>query len=103
MLLLRFLAAMGLAGAVASLVSGWIVRHGKRLGVMDDPKKHLHPKVIHKETVPRGGGWPIFAAVAVTGLVFLPWETKLWGIVAGAFILAITGFVDDKYEEKISP
>lgn len=94
---------MGLSGAISSLVCGWIVRHGKRLGVLDDPAKHKHPKVVHTEAVPRGGGWPILAAVAIGGVIFLPWEIKLWGIIGGAVILAVTGFADDKYEEKVSP
>ena len=69
---------------------------------MDDPKKHKHPKVVHDKPVPRGGGIPIFAAL-LTALVFAGTSKQIWGIIAGAAVLAVTGFLDDRFEEKISP
>src|SRR3990172_4948897 len=103
MLAYQFLAALAMAAVVSSLVSGWIVRFGNRLKILDDPVTHKHPKVVHKETVPRGGGIPIFAAVATGVLIFLPWSMKIYGIIGGMLILAITGFADDRYTEKVSP
>lgn len=70
---------------------------------MDDPKKHKHPKVVHDQPVPRGGGIPIFAAMLIGSWLFLPGDTKTAGIVGAAAILAAIGFLDDRYEERISP
>ena len=92
-----------IAALVAFVFSGLVVAGGKALKIIDDPKKHKHPKVVHDQPVPRGGGIPIFAALAVGGLIFLPGDTKTIGIVAASAILAAVGFLDDRYEEMVSP
>lgn len=93
----------GIAAAISWGVTKIVVTWGKAWGIVDDPKKHVHPKVVHERPVPRGGGIPILAALLVTSLIFLPLEKKLWGILLGAIILGVVGFLDDKFEEKISP
>ena len=42
----------------------------KKLGIVDDPKKHKHPAIIHKKPIPRAGGIPLFVGVLVASLVF---------------------------------
>jgi UDP-GlcNAc:undecaprenyl-phosphate/decaprenyl-phosphate GlcNAc-1-phosphate transferase len=84
------------------IVSGLVVKWGGKLGIVDDPAKHKLPKVVHSKPVPRGGGIPIFAAL-IAGSLFLPQTTKTIGIVSGAILLTIIGFLDDRFEEKISP
>jgi len=93
----------GMAGAIAAAVSWIVVVYGKRLGIVDDPAKHKHPKVVHERAVPRGGGLVIWAAVAVTMLVFVPVDQKIAGVLAGVTILAVVGWIDDRWEEKLSP
>ena len=90
------------AAAVSWIVTWWVVKKGKSLGIIDDPKKHRHPKVVHEHPVPRGGGIPIFAAL-LTVLAFSDGSKQIWGVVAGAAVLTIIGFLDDRYEERISP
>src|SRR3989344_2047922 len=55
----------GMAGAIAAAVSWIVVVYGKRLGIVDDPAKHKHPKVVHERAVPRGGGLVIWAGVRI--------------------------------------
>jgi len=86
-----------LAGIISYLLTPLIIRLAPRLGIIDDPKKHKHPKVIHTYPTPRGGGLAIFAAIAITAIIFLPLDKHLKGILAGATIVAIMGFLDDKY------
>lgn len=89
---------------ISFLVTGVVVKFGKKMGILDNPKTHKHPKVVHEKTVPRGGGIPVLLALLVTSLIFLPTnDKKLWGVLGGAILLGITGFLDDKFEEKISP
>lgn len=92
-----------LAGIVSFLGCKWVVKFGKKLRIIDDPKKHLHPKVTHDRPVPRGGGIPIFAALLMTGGFFLGHELKMWAIIGAGALLAGIGYLDDRYEEKISP
>ena len=98
-----FWAPLIVAGVVSYLASKLMVKWGDRLGIVDDPKKHKLPKVVHEYPVPRGGGIPIWAALLAGIVIFLPANGRVWGLAAAATILAITGFLDDKYEERISP
>lgn len=89
---------------VASLTSWWVIKNGKRMRIMDDPKQHVHVKTTHSRAVPRGGGLVIFVALAVSALFFLPiTNERILGILLGAALLAITGFIDDRFPERLSP
>ena len=88
----------GLSAFVLSFLSTPIViKLAGKLGIIDDPKKNKHPKVIHTYPIPRGGGIPIFIALLVGSLIFLPIDRHLIGILIGATILVVMGFLDDKY------
>ena len=85
------------SAAIAFLTTPVVIRFAKKLGIVDDPKVNIHPKVIHTVPTPRGGGIPIFLALAITACIFLPIDKHLIGILVGALILVVMGFLDDKY------
>lgn len=87
-----------LASVISYLLTPVIIFSASKLGIVDDPKKHKHPKVIHTYPVPRGGGIPIFVGVVVSAIIFLPLDKHLIGIFLGALVLIILGFFDDKYD-----
>lgn len=67
------------------------------------------PKIKQKKTgnataisaVPRGGGLPIFFAVLITSLIFLPLDKHLIGILLASFVTLVVGLFDDV--KDISP
>ena len=69
-----------------------------KLGLIDDPKKRKHPAKLHKKPTPRSGVIPIWLAVVVASLFFLPADKYLLGILGGATILFVLGILDDKYD-----
>ncbi len=69
-----------------------------RMGLIDDPIKHRHAKVVHTYPVARGGGLPLFIAIATAAAYLLPLDQHLKGILVGAAIVVITGLLDDKYD-----
>jgi UDP-GlcNAc:undecaprenyl-phosphate/decaprenyl-phosphate GlcNAc-1-phosphate transferase len=73
----------------------------KKIGLMDDPKKHKHPGIIHKKITPRGGGIPFFLGIVITGLFFLPLTKTVIALFIAGFIALLIGVLDDKYD--ISP
>lgn len=92
-----------LASALVSFVTTpLVILLMKKWRILDDPAKHKQAKVVHTYPVPRGGGIPIFLGL-LTSLFFLPLDKHLRGILVGALVALIIGFLDDKFEEKIHP
>src|SRR3989344_7700301 len=69
--------------------------------VMDDPRVHKHPAIIHEKPIPRGGGIPLIIGVFLASLIFIPFTNLIASIFFAAFISLIVGVIDDKYD--ISP
>ncbi len=90
-----------LPGLVALIVSflatPLVIKLAWKLGIIDDPTKNKHIKVIHTYPVPRAGGLALFVAILVASLIFLPIDKHLKGILGGATVLALMGILDDKY------
>jgi len=92
-----------LVGALVSFFSTpLVILFLKKKGIVDDPKKHKHPKITHEYPVPRGGGIPIFLSL-LTSVFFLPFDKHMRGILLGATIAVAVGILDDIFEEKIHP
>src|SRR3990167_9814627 len=92
-----FLLPWLIAAIIAFSATPLVFKFAKKIGIIDDPAKNKHPKVIHTYPVPRGGGIPIFIALLAASLIFLPIDKHLIGILIGATILVVMGFLDDKY------
>ncbi len=73
----------------------------KRLKLIDDPKFHKHPAIIHKKTLPRAGGLPIYLAILLGFLVFLPIDKSFVAILFAGFLVISIGLIDDRYD--VSP
>lgn len=91
-----FLRPLLLTALIVFISTPVIIRLAPRLGIMDDPKKRPHPAAIHEKPTPRGGGIPIFAGILFSALLFLPLDQRLTGILLGAFLIVIIGFLDDR-------
>lgn len=73
----------------------------KKLGLLDDPKTHKHPAIIHKKPIPRGGGIPIFIGILVASVFFLPKSNVTIPLFLAALIALVVGVLDDKLD--VSP
>lgn len=87
-----------IAFMVSYLITPLVIRFAKKVGIIDDPKKHLHPKVIHTYPVPRGGGVAILVSIIITSIIFLPLDKHLVAILLGAIAITTIGVLDDKYD-----
>jgi len=87
-----------IAFLVALIATPLSIKLAWKLGLVDDPKKRKHPAKLHQKTIPRAGVIPIWLALVVTSLIFLPLDKYLVGILTGATILLILGILDDKYD-----
>jgi len=82
---------------LAFMVTPLVIKFAYKIGIIDNPKKNKHPKVIHTYPTPRGGGLAIYLAILISTLVFLPIDKHLIGILLGATMIVIMGIIDDKY------
>lgn len=73
----------------------------KKFHLITDKSKRSHPAHTHKGLIPRGGGVPIFIAILITTLVFLPLSKIMIGILIASFLLIAVGVLDDYMD--ISP
>lgn len=70
----------------------------RKLNIVDDPKKHHHPAIIHEKIIPRGGGIPLFIGVLVASICFLPMTKVIIATLIAAFASLLIGVLDDKYD-----
>lgn len=87
-----------LAFLLTSVSSPLMIKLARRLRLMDDPKTHKHPAIVHSKPTPRGGGVPIAVGILLTTLLFLPVDRALLMILAGAAGAVVIGLLDDKYD-----
>jgi len=69
----------------------------KRFGLVDDPKKHKHPAILHTKIIPRGGGIPLLGGILLASLIFIPLTPITGAIFFSALLTLIVGVVDDKF------
>jgi UDP-GlcNAc:undecaprenyl-phosphate GlcNAc-1-phosphate transferase len=86
------------AAIISFLSTPLVIKLANKWGLVDDPKKHKHPKVIHKYPVPRGGGLGIYFAILIPSLFFLPADKYLISILLGGLFLVLLGLLDDKFD-----
>lgn len=70
----------------------------KKLRLVTDASKRKHPAHVHVGIVPRAGGLPIYLAILITVLLFLPLNKILVGILIASSILVAQGLLDDYFD-----
>src|SRR3712207_5441042 len=84
---------------LAFLLTPVTIYLARKFGFVDDPATHNHPAIVHKGIIPRSGGVPVFVAIVVTILFFLPNIPKqMIGVLLGGLMIVGIGVLDDKYD-----
>src|SRR6476659_2592983 len=89
---LPFLVALMTTALSTRLLLGVI----KKMGLVDDPKFHKHPGIIHTKPIPRGGGIPLFLGALLSAFIFLPMTPTTIAIFFASFLALLIGVIDDK-------
>jgi len=90
--LLPFLAAI----VITSVLTFFTIPFAKKIGLLDDPKVHKHPGIIHTKPIPRGGGIPLYFGALLTSLIFIAFNQTMIAIFIAAFLALSIGLIDDK-------
>jgi UDP-GlcNAc:undecaprenyl-phosphate GlcNAc-1-phosphate transferase len=84
--------------ALALFISMFLVpiamRYAPALGLIDQPDE---ARKVHRKPIPRVGGVAITLAFFVPVVFWLHNHTPLYGLLAGALIIALFGYLDDRY------
>ena len=72
----------------------------KKIGLVDDPKLHKHPAIIHTKPIPRGGSIPLFLGAFIAALIFIPLTKTLTAILFASFLALTIGLIDDRLNAK---
>lgn len=75
-----------------------VIKFARTLNLMDDPKIHKHPAVIHKKPIPRAGGLAIYLGIFIASLIFVPLDEFSITVLFGGWVVVLTGILDDKYD-----
>lgn len=94
--LLPFLIAFGITVCLTAIS----IKIMKKIGLVDNPKIHKHPAIIHTKPIPRGGGVPLFLGALFTALIVLPINKITVAIFLAAFLALTIGIIDDKLNAK---
>ena len=84
--------------AISYFITPLSIKFIKLIGAVDDPKKHKHPAMLIKTSVPRGGSIPFLLAFIIGTAIFIGFPKKVLGIVIGAIIAGVVAVIDDKYD-----
>lgn len=97
---LTSLVAFGLAYLLSFIFSPLTIKLAHKFSLMDDPqvRRNVHPAILHQKPTARAGTLPIFLAIIITGLIFIPLSHKIIAIYLGALIAVTTGILDDKFD-----
>jgi len=90
---LAILISAGLSFLLTPLVRNYFIKKNWIENPIDKQKKTNNATAL--SSVPRGGGVPIFVAVLITSIIFLPLDKHLVGILLASLITLIVGLFDD--------
>ncbi|GEN83043.1 undecaprenyl-phosphate alpha-N-acetylglucosaminyl 1-phosphate transferase [Sporosarcina luteola] len=86
--------AMAAAFVASIILTPLVIKFAFRIGAVDHPNY----RKVHASVMPRIGGVAIFGAFAIGYLLLRPSDEHAIGILAGAIIIIVTGFLDDMLE-----
>ena len=86
--------AMAVAFAASILLTPLVRKLAFRIGAVDRPNY----RKVHATIMPRIGGLAIFGAFLIGYFLLMPKDEHATGILIGALIIIITGFLDDMFE-----
>lgn len=70
----------------------------KKLKLVDDPKTHQHPAMLHTKPIPRAGGVPLWLGIVIPGAFLLPKTPLVYTLFAASFLALVVGTLDDRYD-----
>ncbi|MDD2189279.1 MAG: MraY family glycosyltransferase [Eubacteriales bacterium] len=77
---------------IALIFTPAAIKIAPKIGAIDIPKDNRR---MHTKVMPRFGGIAIYIGTVASLLIFLPYSTRLMGVIAGGTLMFIVGIIDD--------
>lgn len=90
--------AFVISACISYLVTIPTIYIAKKLNLVTDRRKRKHPAHTHSGIIPRAGGIPIYIALLIVSIIFLPLNKIIVGILVSNAILLLLGLFDDYYD-----
>lgn len=90
--------ALATSALIVLVLTPVTIQLAKRLKLVDNPRTHKHPAIIHKKTLPRAGGLPIYIAIVISCLVLVRDVQLFFPILFSGGLVVIIGLLDDRYD-----
>ncbi|MBP7859999.1 undecaprenyl/decaprenyl-phosphate alpha-N-acetylglucosaminyl 1-phosphate transferase [Patescibacteria group bacterium] len=87
-----------IAFIISTVFTKLTIKYAKKLKIIEYPSIRDEPQKVLTIPTPRGGAIGFFAGFAITSLIFLTGEQRIWGLVIGLFITTLTGYLDDRFK-----
>ena len=83
---------------ISYLATPLAIKIAHKYRLLTDSGKKTHPAHTHTGIIPRGGGIPIYLALLIASIMFLPMEKIIVGILISNGLLMVLGLLDDRYD-----
>jgi len=99
----RILSPLLVGALVTYFTAPMVIKLTHKFGVIDDPKTHKHPAILHKVPIPRAGAVAFFIGFLASSLIFIQnpeylTAHYLTGLYLGVGIIIVLGVIDDKLD-----
>jgi len=81
-----------MAFCISFIATPLAIKLAPKIGAIDIPKDNRR---MHSKAMPRFGGMAIYIGTMAAMIAFMPFDSKLIGILAGGTLIFIVGIVDD--------
>jgi len=88
----QYLAIFATAFLFALVFTPVAIKIAPKIGAIDIPKDNRR---MHTKAMPRFGGMAIYIGTVASMLIFLPYSTRLMGVIVGGTLIFIIGIIDD--------
>ena len=89
-----------IALAATTVLTFFTIPLVKKWKILDDPKLHKHPAIIHTKPVPRGGGIPLYLGVLIASIFFISFGQTIFAIFFAGLLVLGVGLLDDKLNSQ---
>lgn len=89
-----------LLGALfTAILTPFAIMFANKFKLVDDPKTHKHPAILHKKIMPRAGGLPMYGGLLIGCLyLFWPLTPLLYAVLLAGAVTVLIGLVDDRFD-----